>query len=47
LVGGGLVVLGLWFLLREYLPAFDWGLVWPLLLVAVGALILVTASRRR
>jgi phage shock protein PspC (stress-responsive transcriptional regulator) len=47
LVGGGLVVLGLWFLLREYLPDFDWGLVWPLVLVGAGAVILVTASRRR
>jgi phage shock protein C len=47
LVGGGLVVLGLWFLLREYLPDFNWGLVWPLLLVAAGLVILVTAMRRR
>jgi phage shock protein C len=47
LAGAGLVVLGLWFLLREYLPDFDWGFVWPLLLVGAGALILVTASRRR
>jgi phage shock protein C len=47
LVGGGLVLLGLWFLLREYLPDFNWGLVWPLLLVAAGVVILVTASRRR
>lgn len=47
LVGGGLVVLGLWFLLREYLPDFNWGLVWPLLLVAAGVLILVTTTRRR
>lgn len=47
LVGGGLVVLGLWFLLREYLPDFNWGLVWPLLLVAAGVVILVTAMRRR
>jgi phage shock protein PspC (stress-responsive transcriptional regulator) len=46
-IGGGLVVVGLWFLLREYLPDFNWGLVWPLLLVAAGAVILVTASRRR
>ena len=29
LVGGGLVILGLWFLLREYLPDFNWNLVWP------------------
>jgi phage shock protein C len=47
LIGGGLILVGLWFLLREYLPDFDWGLVWPLLLVAAGIVILVTASRRR
>lgn len=47
LVGGGLVLLGLWFLVREYLPAINWGLIWPLLLVGVGVVILVTASRRR
>ena len=47
LVGGGLVLVGLWFLVREYLPDFNWGLIWPLLLVAGGVLILVTASRRR
>lgn len=46
-IGAGLVVLGLWFLLREYLPAINWGLVWPLLLVAAGVVILVTATRRR
>jgi phage shock protein C len=47
LIGGGLVLIGLWFLVREYLPDIDWGLVWPLLLVAAGVVILVTASRRR
>jgi phage shock protein C len=47
LVGGGLVLIGLWFLVREYLPAINWGLIWPLLLVAAGAVILVSASRRR
>lgn len=47
LVGGGLVVLGAWFLAREYLPAINWGLIWPLLLVGVGVVILATASRRR
>lgn len=46
-VGGGLVVIGLWFLVREYLPAINWGLIWPLLLVAAGIVILVGASRRR
>ena len=47
LIGGGLIVLGLWFLVREYLPEIRWDLIWPLLLVGAGAVILVTASRRR
>jgi phage shock protein C len=46
-VGIGLVVIGVWFLLREYLPEIDWGLVWPLVLVGIGALVLVTSLRRR
>jgi phage shock protein C len=46
-IGLGLVAIGLWFLLREYLPEIDWGLLWPLVLVGVGALILVTSMRRR
>ena len=45
-VGAGLVILGLWFLLREYLPDFNWGLVWPILIVGIGVLILVNATRR-
>lgn len=47
IVGLGLVVLGLWFLLRDYLPDFDWGLVWPIVIVGVGILILVNATRDR
>ncbi|MBA3587237.1 MAG: hypothetical protein H0W41_06330 [Chloroflexi bacterium] len=47
LVGGGLVLVGLYFLVREYLPRIDWGFVWPLILVGIGALILVGAARRR
>ena len=46
-VGGALVVIGLWFLVREYLPDINWGLIWPLLLVGAGVVILVGASRRR
>jgi phage shock protein C len=46
-VGIGLVLVGVWFLLREYVPEIDWGLIWPLVLVAVGVLILVTSMRRR
>jgi phage shock protein C len=46
-VGVGLIVLGAWFFAREYLPAINWGLIWPLILVGIGALILVNAARRR
>jgi hypothetical protein len=35
-----------WFLAREYLPAFNWGLVWPIILVAIGVVVLVNAARR-
>ncbi len=46
-VGVGLVLIGLWFLVREYLPDIDWSLIWPLVIVGVGAVILVTSMRRR
>lgn len=46
-VGLGLILLGVWFLAREYLPDIRWTFVWPLIIVAVGVLILVTATRRR
>lgn len=47
IVGAGLVLVGLWFLLREYLPDVDWGFVWPLAVVAIGALIVASSMRRR
>ena len=46
-VGIGLVLIGLWFLVREYLPPIDWSLVWPAILIGIGVLILVTSARRR
>lgn len=46
-VGAGLVLLGAWFLVREYLPPINWNLVWPVILIGVGALILITSARRR
>ena len=46
-VGIGLVLIGVWFLLREYLPEIDWSLIWPLVIVGIGAAILVTSTRRR
>ena len=46
-VGVGLVLLGAWFLVREYLPAINWGLLWPVVLIGIGGLILITSARRR
>lgn len=46
-VGVGLVLLGAWFLVREYLPPINWNLLWPVVLIGVGALILITSARRR
>jgi phage shock protein C len=46
LVGGGLVLVGLWFLVREYLPEFNWNLVWPVVIVVIGLFLLFNASRR-
>lgn len=45
IVGIVLVALGLWFLLRRFIPAIDADLVWPALLVLLG-LVLVVASLR-
>ena len=46
-VGIGLVLIGLWFLVREYLPAFNWNLVWPVVIVVIGLFLLFNASRKR
>jgi phage shock protein C len=46
-VGIGLVLVGAWFLLRQYLPEIDWGLVWPIVIIGIGIVILVTTTRRR
>lgn len=46
IVGIGLVLLGLWFLVRPALPDIDWNLVWPLVIVAIGGLILVRSLNR-
>jgi phage shock protein PspC (stress-responsive transcriptional regulator) len=45
----GLILIGagVWFLVDEYIPAFDPDLVWPIALVAVGAALLFVSLRRR
>lgn len=42
-----LVVVGLYFLAREYLPHLDFDRLWPIGLVVLGLLLLVSALRRR
>jgi phage shock protein C len=46
LLGGFLVLLGLFFLAREFLPSIDFDWFWPLVLVAVGATLLVSSMGR-
>jgi phage shock protein C len=42
-----LIGLGIYFLVRQYLPAFDADLLWPIGLVVLGVVLLVVALRRR
>ena len=46
-VGGGLIVLGSWFLLREYIPALDASRFWPVAVVGLGILLVIMAIGRR
>jgi len=48
-VGWALLILvtgGAFFLARQFIPAFNWGLIWPLLIVAGGLLLIVVAFGR-
>ena len=51
LIGLGFIAVGLWFFgevsLGLDLPALDWNLLWPALLIVVGGLVLVSAALRR
>lgn len=44
-IGGILILIGVLFLVREYLPTVDFDYVWPLALVVLGAVVLVSALR--
>jgi phage shock protein C len=46
-LGVALVVIGAYFLLREYVPAFDPDRFWPIALIALGVLLLIVAMGRR
>ncbi|MDQ2933951.1 MAG: DUF5668 domain-containing protein [Chloroflexota bacterium] len=47
IVGVALVLVGAYFLLREYVPAFDPDRFWPIALIALGVLLLIVALGRR
>jgi phage shock protein PspC (stress-responsive transcriptional regulator) len=44
-IGGLLVLVGVGFLLRDLIPAFNFDYVWPLILVILGVVVLVAAFR--
>ena len=46
ILGGFLIILGVFFLAREFLPQIDFDWFWPLVLVGLGVLLVVTAMRR-
>jgi hypothetical protein len=46
LIGGFLIVLGGFFLLREIFPRIDFDWIWPLALVGLGVVLIVVAMGR-
>jgi hypothetical protein len=46
LIGLALVVVGGWLLLERFIPSIDRGLIWPIVLVALGAALVIGALRR-
>jgi phage shock protein PspC (stress-responsive transcriptional regulator) len=46
IVGGFLVLLGTFFLIREFLPSIDFDWFWPLVLVGLGILLVAVAIGR-
>jgi len=47
IVGLFLVLLGVWFLFREYLPRIDFGWFWPMIVIGLGAVLILSAVGRR
>ena len=44
--GGILVLIGIWFLIRRYIPALDGDFLGPIILIGIGAIVLAGAMRR-
>jgi len=47
IVGVLFILVGSWYLVREFLPTIDFDWFWPLVLVGIGVLVLVLAVRPR
>ena len=45
-IGLILIIAGAYFLARQYIPSFNWGLIWPLLIVAGGLMLIIVAFGR-
>ena len=41
-----LILIGAWFLLDQFIPWFSFGTLWPIALVVIGAVVLLSALRR-
>ncbi len=46
ILGGFLIILGVFLLAREFLPQIDFDWFWPLVLVGLGVVLVVSAARR-
>jgi uncharacterized membrane protein (DUF373 family) len=46
LIGTLLVIAGIYFLVREYIPDIDLNWLWPAALIALGVVVLLAAFRR-
>lgn len=46
-VGAALVLIGIWYLLEEYVPGFNADRLWPFGLIGLGVVLLVAAVSRR
>ena len=46
MLGVILVVVGAYFLFRQFIPAIDWGMIWPVVVIGGGALLIVAALGR-
>ena len=48
IIGGGtLILIGLFFLLRDYIPQIRWNMVWPVILIVVGIFLIIPISTHK